>query len=240
MRETFSHRDARVCALLVFSAGFLISNCAENLAFADDESVKTLSTPPPPHHFGDRGDLVIPMLTAGFGTAGDPEYSAAGFGIDHFSYVSQVGGPRQTGTTYSFTPNADIFIGKHVSIGAALHVNYYVDTFADQSSPDDRQLALGFSPRVGYAFPVSDHVSIWPRVSFGMNAYDAIDSGPLDVLVPFELVAKLDVQFVYSIDRSFYVAVAPSLTLTGFPENGEYASEFEAALGSSFNAGFVL
>lgn len=240
MRETFALRGAHVRALLGFVVMSTIVECTQKEARADDESVKTLSTPPPPHHFGDRGDLVIPVLSTSIGTVGSPETSAAGFGISHFSFVAQGGGPRQTGTQYSFTPNADVFVAKHVSIGAALRFNYFVNTYSDHIFPDDRELALGFSPRVGYTFPVSEHVAIWPRVSFGMNAYDTISTGGPPVQNPFELVTSVDVQVVYSIDRSFYVAVAPSLTVSGFPDNGGYASDFTAAFGSSFNAGFVL
>lgn len=241
MRETFSHRDAHVRALLVISAGFLISNCSENIALADDASVETLSTPPPPHHFGDKGDVVIPMLAAsiGYGLAGGPQFSAAGFSLQYSEYPTG-GDATLKSTLIAFAPSADFFVARHWSIGGQasfLYLRQTADSADGSAAITSATMTVGLAPRIGYAIPLGDHVTLWPRLMIGGSAAgNFADSGPM----PVSLMATADLPVIYSFDRHFFVSIAPSVTVAGNPKYGIYDSAISTAFQSVFRAGFVL
>jgi hypothetical protein len=250
MRESFSHRNAPVCALLVISAGFLISSCAENVAFADDESIKTLSTPPPPHRFGERGDVVLPIAGVAFGT-GLSNLGVYSIGPVAFYYSSSPdpGGGRDTSSSFSFDPTADFFVARHLSIGGSILVGYSNTSYTPPPNADPTttspassqgQISLGLLPRIGYAIPVSEHFSIWPRVGGGMIAVDNTGTSPAPPPTPFEFRGSADLSFIYHIDKTFFVSVAPGLNVGGAPKTTDAQSEFDLSFGTAATLGFVL
>ncbi len=250
MRETISLRGAHVRALLGFIAISTIAECTQKEARADDESVKTLSTPPPPHRFGERGDVVFPIagvsFGAGLGALGG--YSVGPVGIDYWSSPDPNGG-RDTSSNFSFDPTADFFVARHFSIGGSIIVGYSNNTYTPPPNADPTttspassqgQISLGLLPRIGYAIPVSDHFSIWPRVGGGIVAVDNTGTNVGPPPTPFEFRGTVDLSLLYHIDKTFFVSVAPGLSVGGAPKTTDAQSEFDLSFGTAATLGFVL
>ncbi len=253
MRRTTSRRAA-VSRIFTGIFGTILGvSCNLPDARADDESVRTIGGPSAPHRFGDRGDVVLPIFGAFFGggfaggfgggsAGGLTGYSLGAFSFTHDSSVQSF--ERQESTTFSFAPNLDFFVARHLSLGGTIGVGYanfkstpVAGAPADTPGFDDGEVNVSIAPRVGYVVSLGDHVAMWPRISVGAGVVDGLGgTGPM----PVNLGASADLQFVYSIDRRFYVAVGPTLAVYGNPKYGIYESSFGTALSGAFQTGFVL
>ncbi|MEO7111230.1 MAG: hypothetical protein ABI183_12400 [Polyangiaceae bacterium] len=252
MRETFSLRGAPVRALLGIFAGLLVSNCAENFAFADDETIRTISTPSPAHHFGDRGDVVFPLAgvaLGGSGLGGLATYSAGPIGFQYDSSSDDSGG-RYTQSYFSIEPTADFFVARHLSIGGTVSVAYSNLAYSAPSNatptlgglPSSQgELSLGLVPRIGYAFSVGDHVTIWPHIGGGIVASDNTGSDQGPTSIPFQFRGNADLAILYHVDRHFFVSVAPTLFIGGEPKLADVdQSNFLLSFGTDVTLGLVL
>jgi hypothetical protein len=86
-------------------------------------------------------------------------------------------------TVIALKPALDFFPIPNLSIGGQLIIGYV-------SSGSISSTELGLLVRVGYNVPISDAVSIWPRLSIGYDHKSAdqyglsLDSVPIDIFVP--------------------------------------------------------
>jgi hypothetical protein len=246
MREAFSLRGAHVRALLVVIAPLIVGDCTEKLAFAEAHTTTSTVESPPTHHFGDKGDVILPVLGGGIDLSNGLTYSVAGMSISHQSTEDVYG--RNNFTAFSFQPSADFFVSRHVSIGGQIGFSYNRFTTHPTSygisqsygSTDMGGFTLGLAPRVGYLFPMSEHFALWPRVAIGAAAQYTIGPDAQVPLTPVTISGALDFGLVYAVDRRFYVAFTPSFAVAGFPQVGSGYSSFSTSFDTSFTAGFVL
>lgn len=235
-------RAAVIRAFLGILASILGVNCTLPDARADDGSVRTIEAPSPSHRFGDRGDLVIPVLGA--------RSTAYGFGgeVGGFSFSegrTSAGATQSSNASVAFAPSLDLFVARHFSLGLTGGVAYTHMAFGSSlgSTDETKTLTASFIPRVGYAFPVGDHFAVWPRVAFGLDTVDVIQSDPNLVTgsnVPFTAHGSFDVDLVYVVDRRLFVAVDPALVVVAAPEQMQYPAQHEVGFDSSLEIGFVL
>jgi hypothetical protein len=131
-------------------------------AFAQDAEAPPSSAPPPtayappprapdaPALFGDQGQFAIaadlPLMN------GAPQ-----FAIVHES--QSMGGPSTT--TYEIAPSADYFVAPNLSVGGLLEVAKATE---DVGGTNVDLTIFAVEGRIGYNIPLSDLVSIWPRV----------------------------------------------------------------------------
>jgi hypothetical protein len=132
---------------LALSVGALALLAAPN-AHASDE--------PPGPRFGDPGQLVI---------SSDANASI-------FAQLA----PGDNTYVLQLSPAVDVFVARHLSVGAGADFSYQATTFSDSSA--DRYMWFGIAPRVGYDIPLSDHVSLWPKLGTDVG-YSRILSGPV-------------------------------------------------------------
>ena len=110
----------------------------------------------PSRNFGSKGDLAIS--------------SDAALEIAHYS-------PGDV-TRITLSPAVDWFVIENLSIGAFVSWTYITAGDSDSNR-------FGIGPRVGYNIPLSDRVSIWPKVGFSFSTTSvneeegATDSGTL-------------------------------------------------------------
>jgi hypothetical protein len=108
-----------------------------SLAFAQDPTKDTGGGPA--RVFGDTNQIAIS--------------SDAALEIQHSS---------QRVTTISFSPAADFFIAKNISVGGALLFEY------DKAGSSDAT-RFGIGPRVGYNYAFTDMLGIWPKIGFSYS-----------------------------------------------------------------------
>ena len=86
--------------------------------------------------------------------------SAPQFGIVH--QTQSMGGP--SATLYRIAPSADFFVIPNLSLGALLDFEKQSQDIFGTSAD---VTVLGIAARLGYNIPLSDLVSIWPRIEIG-------------------------------------------------------------------------
>ena len=91
-----------------------------------------------------------------FGLEGELAISSdAGFSITNTS----VDGIDGSSTTVLMRPAVDYFVIDNLSIGGFVGVEH-------STSPGGESTAFSIGPRVGYNIPLSERLSIWPKVGF--------------------------------------------------------------------------
>lgn len=87
---------------------------------------------------------------------------------------------RTVSTSLGIAPSADFFVaGAGLSVGGRielLHQNQRVSVTSDQPTIHSSVTSRAFAPRVGYAFALSDHVVLWPRMEFELGTSDSTTS----------------------------------------------------------------
>ena len=123
------------------------------------------ATPTDDTHFGFAGQITI---------SDDLEMTATRVSI---------AGQSGSQTVIALKPALDFFPIANLSVGGQLIIGY-------QSIGSISSSELGLLVRVGYNVPISDTISIWPRLSVGYHHQGAdqfggaLDSVPVDVFVP--------------------------------------------------------
>ncbi len=97
----------------------------------------------PVDRFGDKGQIAIS--------------SDAALAISHTS----LSGVKGSSTSITIGPAVDYFVIRNLSVGGQLLFNY-------QSFPNGHSTQFGVGPRVGYNFPVSDLLSVWPKLGLSI------------------------------------------------------------------------
>ncbi|HEX2675560.1 MAG TPA: hypothetical protein VHM19_02950 [Polyangiales bacterium] len=128
--------------------------------------------------------------------------SDAAFTIQRTSTSGVSGGT----TTISLAPAADYFVGKELSLGGFLGFEY-------TKAGNNHGLRFAIGPRVGYNFPLSDLVSIWPRAGVSLAATDATTSTPLGKTSKSDTTFALNlfVPIMFHPATHFFVGFGPFL-----------------------------
>ena len=215
----------------------MIVQCNESEARADEPP-----SPPPQHHFGDRGDVVFPLLGGSIDLGGTSAYVSA-FGFSRYSGAS--GAANITTTMVSFAPSADFFVARHFSLGGTVSANYSRYTYPAEPAQNmlgssSGTIHVGIAPRVGFVAPLGEHTALWPRLQIGVGATDTVGDYDGYVVNPFSFTATVDMPFVYAVDRHFYASIAPFVEGTWLPKAGGVSAGTGLALGSHVEVGFVF
>jgi hypothetical protein len=209
-------------------------------AAADDRATTATLEAPPKRTFGEKGDAVFPILEAGY-DARSVNLMVAGISVDHETSVDPAGA-RQNALSFRFAPGVDVFVLRHFSIGGSLLVSLErTNTLGSEVEPgyDYETLTLGIAPRIGYAFPLSAHLTFWPHLGFAARGAASLEGPPLTA-TPYGIDLTADAQLAYTIDRRIYVSLAPKFILGGGPQLNHDPSSFEVGLSTVLAAGFVL
>jgi hypothetical protein len=134
-------------------------------------------------HFGQRGQVVL----------------------DNAFFVD--GGYTWVGTNLGFftlQPSADLFVLENLSVGVTLSVG---GNFTD----DFQALRLGAGVRTGYALPLAERISLWPRLSASVfrEHIETDFEEDSSAFVCFELFAPILVHPT----RGFFIGVGPAGSL---------------------------
>jgi hypothetical protein len=165
-----------------------------------------------------------------------PSLSAAWFDIA--STKTRFGPfPSSELTTVRFEPSVDVFVARHVSIGGAIgfetsRMRFPAGLGAPPGNVTAQWTALSFDPRLGYAIPLTEAISLWPRVSAGITvqqqtfgaaprSYRVGGGLPLVVRVSSHVLLDVGPELTYAVldvppgfvSRSFHVAGRGGLSL---------------------------
>ena len=144
-------------------------------ARADEEAAPALS---PARSFLDRtvvlDDVVGGLYPVGVPTGAVLTVAWLTFGTS----TSKSFGSDSTTTTYGLAPSADFFVGPPgLSIGGRIEL-FHIDqrSSSDVTSSTSSSTTRSFAPRVGWAFPVTDFLVLWPRVELEFGSGDSKSS----------------------------------------------------------------
>lgn len=136
-------------------------------AHADHPPVRAADQAPvvtPSQRFRGGGRVVLgEVLTVSSGGALGP-----GLGAGWFSYsASDLGGGARA-ESWSFSPNADVFLVDGLSLGG--RASFWRSTVENGGAglPSDALWTTTLAPRLGWAFAVSEDLLLWPRLHVGV------------------------------------------------------------------------
>lgn len=141
--------------------------------------------------------------------------SDAGFSLSNTS----ISGADGSTTTLELRPAVDYFIADYISIGGFLGLDY-------NSTPGGSSTTFSIGPRVGYNIPLSDRLSLWPKVglSFASTNQDQDDvelpdggTVEADDESNTSLQLNLFAPFMFHPVEHFFIGIGPAfdLDLTG-------------------------
>jgi hypothetical protein len=94
-------------------------------------------------------------------------------------------------------PSADYFLQQNLSVGASALVGL---AFGDSTA-----VGLGVMARLGYALPLNERVSIWPKVGFGIDFTHV--TGGSDV----SFVLDVNAPILFHVTPHFFVGAGPQV-----------------------------
>ncbi|MBI5534478.1 MAG: outer membrane beta-barrel protein [Deltaproteobacteria bacterium] len=213
IRRAVSH-NAVVLSLCVASIATLSA-----VARADEPPS---TAPLRPRLFGSRGQLVLDDLVA-YRDGGSPgilgvSHSRSSFGDSSGNVTSFVV------DSYSFDASADYFLLPRFSIGGRagyawsrteVHVAGSTPTSADYASR-----SLTVVPRVGLAVPLSEEVTLYPRVGIGYRHFERESGGAVggvSAQLSTGWLGAVEMPFVFRPGRSFFFRLGPELSFKWSP-----------------------
>jgi hypothetical protein len=237
--------------------------CSPHAALAQDaQPLPTLpapaepAPPPPPETVTPAPSTTVPVDTAPvepppsepgadvpplFGAKGQVVLSGTSvLSASHYEYDNS----QATGSSFEFSPGADYFVARGVSIGIDADASYVYAQGYDSSGElfQARTTRVAFAPRVGFNIPLGRMVSLYPRFTLG---YESISTLETDAFGENGVTAsqsgafvKLFVPILFHPIPRFYIGVGPDLfhdfgAVTGGPTPGGQAT----TLGASFVVG---
>jgi hypothetical protein len=127
----------------------------------------------PPGHVAEPSDDVPPR----FGTRGQFVLSGtSAIGASHYEYDNS----EATGSLFEFSPGADYFVARNVSIGIDADASYFYSQgyTIDGTLNQSRTTRFALAPRVGLNLPMGRMLSLYPRFTLGYESISALETGP--------------------------------------------------------------
>jgi len=171
--------------------------------------------PPPPGGYG-YGAPMAPAPRLRFGSPGQLVISSdANLGLTGETTGGVNGSPSTSGWNLTVLPAADYFVIQGLSIGG------FVDfTHTEVSSPnltngvpnDTGSTSVstntfGIGARVGYNLPITDWISVWPKLGLGFSDTGVSGGGSSNRWTLFVYAP-----FLYHLASHFFVGLGPLLT----------------------------
>jgi hypothetical protein len=113
-----------------------------------------------PPRFGARGQFTLDGSSA--------------IGASHYEYDHS----QATGTSFQFSPGADYFVVRNVSIGidADATYSYSQGYLSGGTLVQSRTTRVAFAPRVGLNVPLGRKLSLYPRFTFGYESVSTLET----------------------------------------------------------------
>ncbi|HLK92028.1 MAG TPA: hypothetical protein VKZ18_19205 [Polyangia bacterium] len=112
-------------------------------------------------------------------------------------------------------PSVDYFVAPNLSLGAQLGVDHLSINYppppanADPVNASNGGTTLSVEARIGYAIPIADTVSIWPRLGVGYtHTSTTFNFGPAST--GYAVPLSLTVPFLWHPGRHFFVGGGPA------------------------------
>jgi hypothetical protein len=163
----------------------------------------------------------------------DIEGSANNFGAPAQIVISQdftasisYDSREPNGFFFDVAPSLDYFILENISIGAAVSLAFAI-TDADDS------FDVGLAGRVGYALPLRDSVSLWPRLSMGFQRRDTPTPGGASE-TDTDFVIGAFVPALMHITPNFFIGAGPDLEIIPGGNNDGVTLAVRTTLGGNF------
>jgi hypothetical protein len=234
----------QLCRLVAVTSALAACVASAAVARADEPPARLPA-------FGGQGQVVIDDLV-GAGMRPSPAGLTTSYGlIGYTSSSSTVTLPsdtpdRDTFTTFSFTPTADVFIVNRVSFGLELAVAWQEEKDVNQISGRESTWSVTAAPRIGYVVPIGAAFSFWPRIALGAGFSKTQGTGEYGPGKAATELAALELPLVLQLPRMFFL----SLELDGVVEHTHGSgnqssaentgSDTAATLGGFVGAGVVL
>jgi hypothetical protein len=157
--------------------------------------------PAPRPHFGSPGELVI-SSDANLGLVGETTG-----GVN--------GSPSTSGWTLTLLPAADYFVIQGLSIGGFIDFTHTETSVPNETngtpnntgSTSTSTNTFGIGPRIGYNIPITDWISLWPKLglSFADTSVSGGGSGTAWTLTLFA-------PFLYHLATHYFLGLGPILS----------------------------
>ncbi|MBN8230234.1 hypothetical protein JYK02_22230 [Corallococcus macrosporus] len=131
-----------------------------------------------------------PGRASSFGNAGQMVISQELNGFIGYNTASEVFLVR-------LEPSADYFLQQNLSVGASALVAF--------GFGDSTVVGLGVAGRVGYHLPLSERVSLWPKVGFGVQFGHIPDNSDVNFVLDF------NAPLLFHVTPNFFVGAGPQV-----------------------------
>ncbi len=117
---------------------------------------------------------------------------------------TSVSGATGSTTTIQLQPAVDYFVIRNLSVGGSILLQH-------QSSGGSSSTSFGIGPRVGYNFPLSDLISIWPKAGLSIAHTSVSPPDPLPSASNTAVALNLFVPFMLHPVPHFFAGFGPFL-----------------------------
>ncbi len=138
---------------------------------------------------------------------------AGNFNIGADQTLGEYGTSKIESTTLVVAPAADVFVSDRLSLGGQLT---YVQSSTSAFFASADYVSIGLAPRIGYALPLSELWSLYPRVSLG-------DDRALGAIKTVRVTATAFVRVLAHLAQHFFLGAGPFISHVVL--DGEYDSD---------------
>ena len=121
---------------------------------------------------------------------------------------SSMGGGSST--TIGIQPSLDYFVAPHISVGGQVGIAHG-STGLSVGGSSINQTVIGVEVRGGYELPLTDSVSLWPRLGIGYNHKSYSGGGGADSS-GYDLDLLVSVPVLWHPASHFFLGAGPALT----------------------------
>lgn len=161
-----------------------------------------------PERFGDKGQIVI-----------DQRFNVRGvhaFSNDEVPFSA-------TGLTLA--PAASYFVTPKLSVGLHTLLGYNTTHYTD-SDTRQKQTMFAIGPSLGYAVPLTEHVSLWPQLEATYFHGWWSSPGAVGPDTSSGISASVGLPVLWSPAEHFFVGVGPNVDwFSGWLENGAFTGD---------------
>ena len=133
---------------------------------------------------------------------------------------------RADGVIFDIAPALDYFILENISIGAAVSLGWTI-------TDGDDGFDVGLAGRVGYALPLRDAISLWPRLSLGFQRRDTVSPAGISGTDTDFVIGAFAPALVH-ITPNFFIGAGPDVEIIPGGDNDGVSIAVRTTLGGNF------
>ncbi|MCU0685468.1 MAG: hypothetical protein MUF34_25045 [Polyangiaceae bacterium] len=209
--------------------------------------------------FGHQGHFIVDNVIGfrtggGFGALGGVGMGGLG-GVQFTGLLSVVSDSTKLDeydtkfTSVGVRPSVDYFLANGLSVGGSLTFAYLRSTYESASSGPGRPppievshqqaYQVGLEPRLGVALPLTEALSLWPRLGAGYHANATGSGGAIRRIDTFSAFTRLGL--VVNAGRHLFFDVGPELRITHSASDPQAPPEYKSTtVGAGVNGGLGL